>query len=159
MGFRLKGLVLLLQRVTYCFAIETDVKDRMTKHIYIAGPYGRRDEAEALANELWENDFVVTSRWHSGPPLSMERTPASDRRICMQNWWDLSGVDAVVALVYPECRGTLVEIGAAIADPYTAVFLVGDPAVSPTLMIEEESVSWVSRGAIVVALLNAKWAE
>lgn len=134
----------------YCFAIETDVKGRMTKHIYVAGPYGRRDEAEALAKELWAKGFVITSRWHHGPPGD----PPPDRQIAMQNWGDLQNAEIVVALIYPECHGTLFEIGGGIMSPDHDVFIVGERGHPYHSMGEHDSVTFRSREAIVNTLCD-----
>lgn len=133
----------------YCIAIETNVKDRMTKHIYVAGPLGRRDEAEVLANELWAKGFVITSRWHSGP---LPSEPPPDRKIAMQNWNDLLSSDILVANIFPECHGTLYEIGGGIASESIDVFVVGDRGHPYHSMGEHDCVSFYSRKEIVEAL-------
>ncbi len=119
----------------------------MIRTIYIAGPYARRDEAEALADELWSNGcFVVTSRWHGGPAaVDRARTIFSDRKIAMQNWHDIEAADLMVAFVDDTCRGTLVEIGAAIGHPDMYLVLIGKRGDGPTLMIEHDCAHWTSR--------------
>lgn len=124
----------------------------MSSHIYVAAPYGARDDAEKLANLLWEYGFVITSRWHSGPIAAAQRTREVNRRIAAQNWHDVNGADILVGLARSEGRGTLVEIGAAIALEIP-IILVGNPD-DVTLMVDHDSVLWVKSFEEVILALT-----
>ncbi len=104
-------------------------------HVYLAGPYGAREKIREFAEEVWEAGFVVTSRWHDLPKNDpSKRDRKTDQRISAQNWHDMGNSDVVIAVADTAGRGTLVEIGGAIASG-KVVLIAGNPN-DVTLMVD-----------------------
>ena len=72
--------------------------------IYIAARFGRRQEAERLANYLRFHGFTVVSRWHSEEAVRTWGTNDADPEISIRCLSDIRRCDAFVALSEaPDC--------------------------------------------------------
>lgn len=120
--------------------------------IYIAAHLGQRERARELARVLVAAGHEITSRWIDDPgaiPGTERSLSLEDRRAVARGCQDdVDAADVTVALVSPETRGTLVEIGYAVGR-LKRVILSGNPY-SVTCMVDLEGVLWVESDDLAV---------
>lgn len=130
----------------------------VSRSIYIVGCLERRDEAHAAAEELIAWDWKVVSNWHD-QDVSREKERALESRIDRfaisdENHRRLRVATHALYLADPRGRGSLVEIGVAIARglPITAV---GDYR-DVTLMADRITTVWCPSISAALALLGVR---
>lgn len=108
--------------------------------IYVAAPWVRRADAQAAADVLRANGYVITRDWwnHEG---EIEDTPLM-RRHAVDDVDAVEQADAVVVLNLEKSEGKAVETGVAIAHRIPVVS-VGNlrPNIFSTLTIEVETLT------------------
>jgi nucleoside 2-deoxyribosyltransferase len=87
--------------------------------IYIAGPWARREEVKAAAEQLKTAGHEITSRWlyaHAGPPndpAGLSHSDAHIRNEALDDVADVLSADAFIILNLEKSEGKAFEMGVA----------------------------------------------
>lgn len=105
--------------------------------IYVAAPYGKKEQAQIAANELAQNGHFITSRWHKD---SGDKPPAEE---CYIDLLDIECSDCVLALFGKEGRGKWIECGYALAKG-KHVILVDEENTLAEVTIFQHHLNWTT---------------
>lgn len=122
------------------------------RFVYIAASMRETERADDAAGRVRAACHAVSSTWHCAGERSFGTDNRLDRQcIAAQNYTDLLIADTLILLAHPDGRGSLVELGYAIARGYRCIVVGGWQDV--TLMADQLLVQWVdSVDAAVTAL-------
>lgn len=136
------------------------IRARQRRHVYIAGCLEERNRAIDAACQVGAAGHLVVSTWHANPHATRGGegvlSHGARREIADTNILLVDTSDAMLVLADARCRGTLLELGAAIAmklDTYGPILAVGDP-LAFTLMASHPFVEWVATVREAIAKLD-----